>query len=101
MTDIPLRRATESDAAAIADIYNYSVLNSTATFDTEPKTTSDREQWIRDHGDRFPVFVAEADGVVVGWGALSSWGDRKAWQRTTERRSTSPKVSRDVGSVAD
>lgn len=84
-TDITLRPARESDAAAIADIYNQSVLGSTATFDTVPQTVDARLEWLRAHGERHPVLVAEdPDSRVVGWGSLSKWSDRPAYDLTVE-----------------
>ncbi|MGB3097963.1 MAG: N-acetyltransferase family protein, partial [Solirubrobacterales bacterium] len=32
----------------------------------------------------YPVLVAERDGVVLGWGALSQWSQRGAYARTAE-----------------
>ncbi|MCD0459790.1 GNAT family N-acetyltransferase [Roseiconus lacunae] len=84
LNELQIRRAVLDDAAAIAEIYNQSVLHSTATFDTEPKSVDERRQWIDAHGDRFPVFVAEVDGQVAGWAALTQWSDRKAYDRTAE-----------------
>jgi len=37
-----IRNAVESDLQAIVDIYNESVINSVATFDTQTKTMEDR-----------------------------------------------------------
>ncbi|MCC9601768.1 N-acetyltransferase family protein [Stieleria sp. JC731] len=84
MTDFKIRHATIDDAAAIADIYNQSILNTTATFDTEPKTLEERKAWLGNHDERHPVFVAEIDGRVVAWAALTRWSDRKAYDRTAE-----------------
>src|SRR5687768_14738928 len=79
-----IRRATLDDAQSIAEIYNEAILTTTATFDTETKTVDDRRQWLAEHGDRHPVFVAEVDGRVVGWASLSQWSDRKAYDGTVE-----------------
>ena len=46
-----IRKATEDDLDTINDIYNYYVLNSTCTFQTEPETMQDRTEWFRSHGD--------------------------------------------------
>ena len=79
-----IRRATLADAAAIAAIYNEAVRTTTATFDTEEKSAADREAWLLAHDDNHPVFVAERDGQVVGWAALSKWSDRPAYAQTAE-----------------
>lgn len=82
--NLVIRRAELSDAAAIAEIYNEAIRTTTATFDTEPKTVEDRRKWLEDHDDRHPVFVAEVDGAVAGWSALTKWSDRPAYDQTAE-----------------
>jgi len=84
VTQTSVRRATLGDARVIADIYNHYVATSTATFDTEPKSVGDRIAWLTEHGDTHPVLVAEKDGEVVGWGALSPYRERPAWRLTAE-----------------
>jgi phosphinothricin acetyltransferase len=81
-TDI--RDAVLDDAAAIADIYNQAVLHSTATFDTQPQSVEEREAWMTAHGSGHPVIVAAAAGRVVGWGSLSRFSTRPAYDRTAE-----------------
>ena len=83
-TKTAIRPATEADLAAITDIYNEAVQNTTATFDTETKTVEDRLAWYNAHGPRHPVFVIEQDGQVAGWGSLSAWSDRRAYDGTVE-----------------
>lgn len=82
--DISIRHAVAGDAAAIADIYNEAIHTTTATFDTEPKTAEDRLQWLNDHDERHPVFVAELDGQIAGWASLTKWSDRPAYYQTAE-----------------
>ncbi len=73
-----------SDVKAITDIYNQVILNSTTTFDTEPKTMDDSRRWLTSRGRRFPVLVGEIDGETVGWGALSPISERGAYFKTAE-----------------
>ena len=74
-----LRLATESDLPAINEIYNYYVLGSTCTYQLEPETMADRLAWFREHPpDKFPIIVAEIEGRIVGWGALSKFRPRAA-----------------------
>ena len=79
-----IRRAGLDDAAAIAGIYNEAILNTTATFDTEPKPIEERREWLRTRGERHPVLVAEIDGDVVGFAALNRWSERAAYDNTAE-----------------
>ena len=46
---IEIRTAAIEDIPSIARIYNYAIENTTATFDTEPKTISDRLGWFDMH----------------------------------------------------
>lgn len=84
MAAVPLRIATTNDLAAINAIYSHSVLHSTATYQTEPSTDAERAAWFAAHGPQHPVIVAEIDGRVVGWGSLSSFHSRAAFNRTVE-----------------
>ena len=79
-----LRHATGTDASAIAAIYNHAVEHTTASFDTEPKTAEDRVRWLDERSERHPVIVAEDAGEVIGWGALSPYSERPAYDATAE-----------------
>ncbi len=81
---IRTRPATPADAAEITRIYNQSVTGSTASFDLEPQSAQDRAAWMLAHGPRHPVIVAEAGGVLAGWGSLSQWSARGAYADTVE-----------------
>ena len=78
------RKAELSDVDAITEIYNEAILNTTATFDTEPKTITERLQWFQSHDTRHPIWIAELDGKVIGWISLSKWSDRAAYNDTGE-----------------
>jgi phosphinothricin acetyltransferase len=82
--DLLIRRATSTDVAAITDIYNQAILTTTATFDIEPKTIDERAEWLDARGERFPVFVAEADRQVIGWTSLTRWSERAGYDDTAE-----------------
>jgi phosphinothricin acetyltransferase len=79
-----VRPASESDLAAINDIYNHYVLRSTCTYQEEPEPLEARRQWFHHHGDQHPVIVAEVDRQVVGWGSLSAYHARSAYRYTVE-----------------
>lgn len=76
MSAFTVRLATEADSEAIRDIYNYYVHHSTCTYQIEPETAAERLAWMRERSAKFPATVAEADGVVIGWAALSPWKSR-------------------------
>ncbi|MBE3577972.1 MAG: N-acetyltransferase [Limnochordales bacterium] len=79
-----LRRAERADIPFIRDIYNDAILNTTATFDYEPKTMAEMERWYDEHDERHPILVAVVGGRVCGWTSLSRWSDRAAYDGTVE-----------------
>lgn len=79
-----IRKAILSDAQAIADIYNEAILNTTATFDTELKSLANREEWLNQHSEKYPVVVAENEGKVIGFASMTRWSDRAAYDDTAE-----------------
>ncbi len=81
---ISVRPATQNDLPAITDIYNGAILNTLATFDTQPKSLEEQVRWFAGHDARHPVLVAEEDGTIVGWASLSAWSDRCAYADTAE-----------------
>lgn len=84
MKGIVVRQAGLADLEAINTIYNHYVLHSTCTYQTEPETSEGRRTWFDRHGPGHPVIVAEADGVVLGWGSLSAFHARSAYGHTVE-----------------
>lgn len=73
---------------AISEIYNEAVLNTVATFDTEPKTLEDRREWFKKYTGPHSIYVAEVEtpkGLkVAGWASLSPFSDRCAYAGTVE-----------------
>ena len=76
--------AVSAHAEHIARIYNHYVLNSTATFDTEPGSVEARRVWLEERSPRHAVYVALHGDEVVGWGALSPYRERPGWRHTAE-----------------
>jgi L-amino acid N-acyltransferase YncA len=91
---ISIRHAEERDAEAIRSIYNYEVEHETATFDLVPRSLDDQLEWQRARTGAFCVYVAELDGEVVGFGALSPYKERAAYRTSVE---DSVYVRRDLG----
>jgi len=79
-----IRKAVYTDVPAITGIYNEAILTTTATFDTEPKTTAAQRKWFKAHGPKNPMLVAVEGIVVVGWASLSAYSDRCAYTDTAE-----------------
>jgi L-amino acid N-acyltransferase len=81
---LTIQPATLADLKAITDIYNQAILNTVATFDTNPKTLDEQKVWFEKHGGKYPVLVAVQTKIIVGWASLSQWSDRCAYSDTAE-----------------
>lgn len=79
-----IREAVSDDLPAMLDIYNDAIENSTATFDIEKKSLDERKEWFAKYGGRYPLLVAKTEGAVVGYGSLSRYKDRAAYDLTVE-----------------
>lgn len=80
-----IRVADSDDANAIASIYNREVLESTATFDLEPRTVPAQRRWIEERSGAHVVLVAEtAPSGVIGFASLSPYKARPAYSTTVE-----------------
>lgn len=82
--ELAIRNANLVDIAAITEIYNETVLNGVATFDTEPKSIENRLEWLKQHDAKHPVLVASLNNEIVAWASLSRWSDRSAYDGTAE-----------------
>jgi len=90
MDELRVRRAVREDCPAILAIYNEAVLNTTASYDYEPRSLEHRLDWFDAHQrDDYAILVAEMtqpDGspCVVGWAALNRYHDRMGYRFTAE-----------------
>jgi phosphinothricin acetyltransferase len=83
---VSIRPAQFDDLPGILDIYNEAVLNTTATYDYEPRTLEYRIAWFeQNRALNYPMFVAAApEGRVVGWSSLKQYHDRIGYRFTAE-----------------
>lgn len=83
---IHVRPAVREDCPGILEIYNEAVLNTTATYDYEPRTLKHRQAWFDDHQrNGYAIFVAVDEFTrIVGWSALSRYHDRVGYRFTVE-----------------
>ncbi|WP_394272394.1 GNAT family N-acetyltransferase [Butyricicoccus sp.] len=80
-----IRRAEARDLDRLKDIYNDAVVNTTATFDLEPKDDADRRTWFDAHQGRHVLLVYETDsGELAGYASLSRYRERAAFDKTVE-----------------
>lgn len=81
---IEFRPAVETDIPTITRIYNQGIEDRIATLETETRTEEERVQWLHSHGDRYPVFVADEGGQVVGWASLNVFNPRAAYRHVAD-----------------
>jgi L-amino acid N-acyltransferase YncA len=85
MSAVEFRPVTDGDVAAMLDIYNHYVRTSTVTFDLDPWSTEDMTHKIDTvAGLGMPFIVAEREGDLVGYGYLSTWREKCAYETTME-----------------
>ena len=84
MAEPIIRPATAADLPAVLDIYNEQVLNSTATFDVEPRSLAAQREWVKQFAPPYALLVAEQAGQVVAWGCLHPFGAKPGYRFTTE-----------------
>ena len=79
-----IRKATEHDLSAIKDIYNYAVLNTTATYDINPRDDKYFANMLSEHTSKNLQAVFEDGGDIIGYVALSQFSRRDAYDITAE-----------------
>ena len=81
-----IRPALESDAAAIADLYNHYIENTVTTFEEEPVTAAD--MWLRirqvQSELKLPWIVLEDDSTLLGYACAVRWKQRSAYRFSCE-----------------
>ena len=110
---VEVRRATDTDNAQIAAIWNDEVERGDATTETQLRTAGTQREWLARHGDAHPVIVAVAGGKdtvsggdesprtwlrppvirpgraapgteILAWGSLSPYRPRPAFAASVE-----------------
>lgn len=79
-----IRNVKDDDCHAIAEIYNEYVVNSTASFETDPVTAEEMLRRINTIYPAFPYFVYEKDGRILGYCYAHPWKERAAYSKTLE-----------------
>ena len=79
-----IRNVKTCDAQEIALIYNYFIENSTITFETDSVSVEEMAGRIVDISEKYPYFVHEESGKVVGYCYVTSWKKKAAYQKTVE-----------------
>lgn len=79
-----IRRARISDANAIVDIYNWYIVNTTITFETNPVSIEEMKLRIQKKLNQYDWLVAETDDILLGYAYYGSFRARTAYQHTVE-----------------
>ncbi len=83
--EVQIRPFEIKDTQSILDIINYNILNSTALYDYKIRDYETQKTILEDKINKgFPVFVAECDGKLVGFGMYSEFRFREAYKYTVE-----------------
>ena len=75
-----IRRATEEDAAAIADIYAPYVESTAITFETEPIGADEIAERMQTAGGLYPWLVVEEEGRIAGYAYAGQFNVRQAYR---------------------
>lgn len=80
-----IRDAIETDLPKIVEIYNAAIPGRLATADLEPVSVESRWAWYNIHHPQArPLWVAEAEGEMLGWLSFQDFYGRPAYQATAE-----------------
>lgn len=80
-----VRDAGEDDLPAILDIYNNAVLNETSIWNDDISDLAERGAWWQARVSRgFPVYVADVDDAVAGYGTFGEFRPHQGYRFTVE-----------------
>jgi len=74
----------DKDYAAVKEIYDYYVLNTTVTFATSGSSLAALKETIPSGHPKYKSFMIKSDGKVCGFCYLSQYRKRAAYDRTAE-----------------
>lgn len=79
-----IRKVKITDAAQVADVYNYYILNTHHTFETEALSVEEMASRIAETSEEYPFLVAEYDGVIQGYIFAAQFKLRHAYKHSAE-----------------
>ena len=79
-----IRPVQLKDASALADLYNYYVINTTITFEETPINKEEMGNRIQNHSPEHHWMVVDLDNKIVGFAFANSWKNRSAYRFTKE-----------------
>jgi L-amino acid N-acyltransferase len=100
--DVIVRDASEADLLAILEIYNAAILNETSIWNDDISDLAERRAWWQAQTALgFPVYVAEVNGAICGYGTFGEFREHQGYRFTVEHSIyvNSSVQRRGVGSV--
>lgn len=79
-----IRFANEEDFPAVCEIVNFYIRTTVINFRTAPQDYQEWQAEWKTHRGKYPWYVAEVDGEVVGIAYATPWKGRNAYDWTTE-----------------
>lgn len=84
MNQMEIRQVRLNDAEQIAEIYNFYILNTHHTFETEPITSGEMQERIGAIVKAHPYFVAEENGELLAYAHAAQYKSRCAYGSSIE-----------------
>jgi len=83
---VQVRVSEPADLPRLVEIYNHYVVHTAITFDLEPFAVEQRRAWFEQHGTsgRHRLFVAEENGLVLGYASTHQFRVKAAYDSTVE-----------------
>jgi len=79
-----IREVTVNDADALAEIYKYYVDNFAYSFEYEAPSAGEFAERIKEITGKYPFFVCEDNGEIIGYAYAHKFHERKAYQWVCE-----------------
>ena len=77
-------KISKEDYQQVLDIYNYYIENTTSTFEIEKLNLLEFSKRIESIKEKYPYLVIKDDDVVLGYGYLNYFNERKAYDITCD-----------------
>lgn len=84
MSRITVRAAAPADAAALLAIYEYYVLHTAVSFEYDVPTEAEFRRRIGQTLQKYPYYVAEQDGKILGYAYAGAFVGRAAYDWAAE-----------------
>lgn len=84
MIECSFREVQEEDLPCLLEIYNYYVVNTTATFHAKPLTEAEMGKLVLFEDEKYRSFVIMTEQSMAGYVILTQHKSREAYDRTGE-----------------